>query len=303
MNAAHEPADTVPPPCTCRSGSTCIELFKRGAQRYQKTSYPSHCGIYHSVATSRAVMHFNLNHEIIRLIGKGREWPHPQEWLKRTITNDWIYYSTGGYTGVYETTGEFYLPNLPYLTNNHLGGKPLHLQAVADLVDSWRDIISAIGSDNARHFDDLADKLEPAEIMGSAGFSYGFTPKRPGVYHFVMEPQPYWEPIEDRFIIHYTKTVVAAFGAEENWMQPLGLPAEIRPLLRPFGNYQGNSFTGQVLIDGKAAGGAEVEVEYYDRENNYQAPTDYHITQVITADDSAITRIMDAATPLDALLD
>jgi len=161
MNAAHEPADTVPPPCTCRSGSTCIELFKRGAQRYQKTSYPSHCGIYHSVATSRAVMHFNLNHEIIRLIGKGREWPHPQEWLKRTITNDWIYYSTGGYTGVYETTGEFYLPNLPYLTNNHLGGKPLHLQAVADLVDSWRDIISAIGSDNARHFDDLADKLEP----------------------------------------------------------------------------------------------------------------------------------------------
>lgn len=135
---------------------------------------------------------------------------------------------------------------------------------------------------------DLADQLEPAEIMASAGYRYGFSPKRPGVYHFVMEPQPYWEPIEDRFIIHYTKTVVAAFGAEENWMQPLGLPAEIRPLLRPFGNYRGNSFTGQVLIDGKAAGGAEVEVEYYNRDNSFQAPTDYHITQVITADDNGI---------------
>jgi cobalt/nickel transport protein len=135
---------------------------------------------------------------------------------------------------------------------------------------------------------DLTDELETAQIMESSGFSYRFKPKRPGVYHFVMEPQPYWEPIEDRFIIHYTKTVVGAFGSEENWMEPLGLPAEIRPLLRPFGNYRGNSFTGQVLINGKPAGSAEVEVEYYNREHSYRAPTDYHITQVITADDNGI---------------
>jgi hypothetical protein len=149
MNVAHDPLSTVPPSRTYRNGSTRIELFKRGLRRYQKATYPSYCGIYHSFATSRATMHFNLNHEIIRLAGRGRDWPHPQEWLKRTIANDWVYYSTGGYTGVYETTGEFYLPNLPYRTNNHLGGEPLRSRAVADQVESWRDHLSAVRDSDA----------------------------------------------------------------------------------------------------------------------------------------------------------
>ncbi len=160
MNAAHDWLNTVPPARTYRDGATCIELFKRGLRRYQKTSYPSHCGVYHSITTSRATMHFNLNHEIIRLIGKGRDWPHPQEWLKRTIANDWIYYSTGGYTGVLETTGEFYLPNLPYLTNNHLGGKPLRSKAVIDQLESWQTHIRSVRDNQAHLFADCADTVE-----------------------------------------------------------------------------------------------------------------------------------------------
>jgi hypothetical protein len=137
MHTRAEPPFALPEPQTCRRGSLCIELFRRGLNRYQKTSYPARSGIYHSIETAEARMDFNLNHEIIRLAGRDRNWPHPQEWLKRTLANDWIYYSTGGYTGVYETTGEFYLPNLSYLTNNHLGGRPLLNQAVAGLLESW----------------------------------------------------------------------------------------------------------------------------------------------------------------------
>ncbi|MGI9535550.1 MAG: DUF4198 domain-containing protein [Desulfocapsaceae bacterium] len=135
---------------------------------------------------------------------------------------------------------------------------------------------------------DVLNELQPLNIMGSSGYYYHFTPSRPGVYQFVMEPQPYWEPIEDRFIIHYTKTVVPVFGSEDGWQQPLGLPAEIRPLLRPFGNYQGNSFTGQVLVDGKPAANAEVEVEYYDKQKRFQASTSHHTTQVLLTDDDGI---------------
>lgn len=135
---------------------------------------------------------------------------------------------------------------------------------------------------------DLLKDLKPLSVMGSSGFTYHFSPARPGVYHFAMEPQPYWEPIEDRFIIHYTKTVVGVFGSEEDWQQQLGLPAEIRPLLRPFGNYRGNSFSGQVLVDGKPAAQAEVEVEYYDKEQVYRAPTSHHTTQVLHTDDNGI---------------
>ena len=33
--------------------------------------------------------------------------------------------------------GEFYLPNLPYATNNHLGGKPLEQKSIRSLVQGW----------------------------------------------------------------------------------------------------------------------------------------------------------------------
>ena len=108
--------------------------------------------------------------------------------------------------------------------------------------------------------------------------------KKPGAYQFVMEPKPYWEPAEDCFIIHYTKTVVAAFGGEDGWDEPAGLKTEIVPLTRPFGNYAGNVFQGRVLLDGKPVRGAEVEVEFYNRDGKYEAPNDYMITQVIRAD-------------------
>lgn len=135
---------------------------------------------------------------------------------------------------------------------------------------------------------ELLDQLEAGQIMGKNAYLYRFQPKRPGVYQFIMEPKPYWEPAEDRFIIHHTKTIVPVFGSEENWMQTAGLPVEIRPLLRPFGNYRGNSFTGQVLIQGKPAANAEVEVEYYDSNRKFGAPTDYHTTQTVLTDASGI---------------
>ena len=103
-----------------------------------------------------------------------------------------------------------------------------------------------------------------------------------------MEPAPYWEPSEDLFIIHYTKVIIPAFASEDGWDLPTGLPTEIVPLLRPFGNYAGNSFVGQVLVNGKARGGAEVEVEYYNQGQKLKAPSDYHITQLIKADSNGV---------------
>lgn len=136
--------------------------------------------------------------------------------------------------------------------------------------------------------EDLGASLQPATIMDHESWKALYTVKRPGVYQFVMEPQPYWEPAEDCFIIHYTKTYVAAFGEEEGWDVPVGLKTEIVPLTRPFGNYAGNVFCGQVLLDGKPVPGAEVEVEYYNREKRYTAPNAYLATQVIKADANGV---------------
>ncbi len=108
--------------------------------------------------------------------------------------------------------------------------------------------------------------------------------KRPGVYQFVMEPRPYWEPAEDVFIIHYTKTIVGVFGDDQGWQTPVGLPMEIIPLTRPFGNYGGNSFSGRVLAEGRPLANATVEVEYYNRDQRLAAPSDYHVTQEVRTD-------------------
>jgi cobalt/nickel transport protein len=112
--------------------------------------------------------------------------------------------------------------------------------------------------------------------------------KRPGDYYYYMVPQPYWEPAEDCFIIHYTKAPVSAMGAEEGWDRPLGLKMEIVPLTRPYGLYGGNSFTGRVLYKGKPLAGAVVEVEYYNRDGKRKAASDTHATQVVKTDPQGI---------------
>lgn len=135
---------------------------------------------------------------------------------------------------------------------------------------------------------DLTPSLAPARILDHEAWKAQYTVKRPGVYTFVMEPVPYWEPAEDCYIIHYTKTVVAAFGEEEGWDEPLGLKTEIVPLTRPFGNYAGNVFSGQVLRDGKPLAGAMIEVEYYNLDHAYTAPNTHLVTQVVKADANGI---------------
>lgn len=135
---------------------------------------------------------------------------------------------------------------------------------------------------------DLAAALKPAQVFGKAAWNAVFIADKPGLLAFAMEPRPYWEPAENCFIIHYTKTYVSVFGEEEGWDEPLGLKTEIVPLTRPFGNYAGNIFQGRVLLDGKPVPGAEVEVEFYNSEGRYEAPNEAMITQVVKADDNGV---------------
>lgn len=82
----------------------------------------------------------------------------PHEWLKRTKGNDWVYYSTGGYAGVFEAIGEYYLPNFAYPPNNLLGGQPFCENTISGLTNSWYQRLTELseGLGNApepvRHF-------------------------------------------------------------------------------------------------------------------------------------------------------
>lgn len=131
---------------------------------------------------------------------------------------------------------------------------------------------------------DLLDSLAKTRVMGHTAWQTTCLIKRPGLYVFFMEPQPYWESAEDCFIVHHTKTVIAAFGDDTGWDEEIGLKSEIVPMARPFGLYAGNVFQGIVKMNGKPIPWAKVEVEYYNVDKKYSAPTEYMITQSVKAD-------------------
>jgi cobalt/nickel transport protein len=134
----------------------------------------------------------------------------------------------------------------------------------------------------------LLGVLKGTKVMGHKAWQVNYKTKRPGIYIFYMEPTPYWEPAEDCYIVHYTKTVISAFGMEEGWDEPVGLKTEIVPLSRPFGLYAGNVFQGIVMVERKPVPYAEVEVEYYNEDRKAEAPTDCMVAQVTKADGNGV---------------
>ncbi|KMY68603.1 ATP-dependent DNA ligase [Desulfocarbo indianensis] len=142
----------------------------------------------------------------------------------------------------------------------------------------------ALGEERA----DLLASLKEQKEGNATLWSGSYQVKKPGDYIFYMEPQPYWEPAEDCYIIHYTKTIVDALNAEEGWDQPLGLKMEIVPLTRPYGLWAGNSFTGKVLFKGAPLANADVEVEFYNNKGEMEIPAPVFVTQVVRTDANGV---------------
>ncbi|MFM1920807.1 MAG: hypothetical protein RLZZ303_2441 [Candidatus Hydrogenedentota bacterium] len=121
---------------------------------------------------------------------------------------------------------------------------------------------------------DLLEYLKPLDFGPSdaqrRGFRVPFKFRGMGDYVFYCDPGYYWEPGEDIFIRHYTKTIVNRIGQATDWKNPVGFPVEIMPLVKPYALWAGNVFRGRVvkLVDGKPMPLADtlVEVEYLNHE-------------------------------------
>ncbi len=135
---------------------------------------------------------------------------------------------------------------------------------------------------------DLLDTLKPVKRDGCTTYTGEYTIARPGDHVFYLEPAPYWEPAEEKMIVHYTKVVVNAMGMEAGWDESVGFPVEIEPLVRPYGLWAGNVFRGIVRKSGEPVPFAEVEVEYYNTGEDVAIPADPFVTQVIKADANGV---------------
>ncbi len=156
-----------------------ITLDKEGARAYAKVSYPLRYGRFAEIKTHAHVFQFNLNGELKFISGRGKDWPHPSEWLKRTITNDWVYYSTGGYDGPYDCFGEYYVPCLSYPSNNINSCDPFHDNAVISAIKAWDRLHETLMELNSgslpkemRDFIDLVMVNSPTELRKRSGRIY-----------------------------------------------------------------------------------------------------------------------------------
>ena len=131
---------------------------------------------------------------------------------------------------------------------------------------------------------DLLPTLNSQSVNGKSMWQTSYQLSQPGDHIFSVTPAPYWEPTEDKMIIHYTKVVVDGFHGGEGWDKLVGLPVEIEPLSRPYGLWTNNIFRGRVLKQGQPVPFAEIEIEYRNEGAKVKPPFDPYITQVIKAD-------------------
>jgi cobalt/nickel transport protein len=138
---------------------------------------------------------------------------------------------------------------------------------------------------------DLLSGLAEKKLDGKSIWETTFTVDKPADYVFFAYPAPYWEPTEDKFIVQVAKVIVDVMGADEGWDKPIaakaGLPVEIVPLSRPYGLYQGNTFTGRVFKGGKPMPGVNVEVEWWAKGAERPA-SDAHVRQVVKTDPNGV---------------
>jgi hypothetical protein len=127
-----------------RFGNLAITPIKEGSRQFSKVSYPIRYGRFSEIRTRHYFFQFNLNGEIKYIQGRGQNWPHPAEWLKRTVAHDWVYFSAGTYSEIYDYFGEYYLPCLSYPSNAIMGGKSFEGNAVRAALDAWKALRTEI---------------------------------------------------------------------------------------------------------------------------------------------------------------
>ncbi|MCW2274471.1 DUF4198 domain-containing protein [Rhodoblastus acidophilus] len=134
---------------------------------------------------------------------------------------------------------------------------------------------------------DVSAALAERKVDGKSAWTLATKLEKPGAAVFFVEPQPYWEPAEKKWITHFAKVVVDGYASGEGWDSLAGLPVEIEPLTRPTGLWTGNLFRGLVRAQGQPAPFAEIEVEWVN-DGSVKAPNEAFITQKVKADASGV---------------
>jgi hypothetical protein len=158
-----------------RLGDLDIVIDKRGSREYAKVSYPLRYGCFSEIVSPEIACQFNLNGELKFLQGRGGNWPHPAEWLKRSPGGDWIYYSGGEYREIFGLFGEYYVPRLSYRSNCIFRNDPFQDDGVKSALQAWgplyaglKHLLPTAGSGPLRDFVESVCKHDPITLARRA---------------------------------------------------------------------------------------------------------------------------------------
>jgi hypothetical protein len=191
-----------------RIGDLDILIEKGGSREYTKVSYPVMYGCYSEIVSPEIVCRFGLNGELRFLQGRGRDWTHPAEWLKRSVGGDWVYYSAGEYREIFDLFGEYYVPRLPYRSNCIFRNDPFEDPLVKHALNAWESLTARL-----KHFlpgippGPLRDFLETVSEKGPAELA-----RRAEEFHALLGGPVTVLPPDTRHVDYDVIPVVVADG-------------------------------------------------------------------------------------------
>jgi len=116
-----------------------------GRDDWGKFSFPVWYGIPVKVNWRWYKYDFNLRGGLKKLTGKMPVWPDPQELLKRTDGNDFIYYGTSGYESSYDLIKNYYVPFNGIYDCNIFTDNPLKGRHIRQALESFDELVEVVG--------------------------------------------------------------------------------------------------------------------------------------------------------------
>jgi len=201
---------------TFRLQNVSIALNREGSRNYIKTSYPIRYGRYSQIDFNDFRYQFNLNGEVKYIVGTGPDWPHPAEWLKRTVGNDWVYYSTGNYySGVVDLFGEYYFPYPAYPTNCLFKENPFARKNVMAALKEMEKIAPfALGQSMKYIGDEQSDVREFLLLAGNNSIDH--MRKKADRFHRILKAQVTVLPPDCRHVDYDVIPVMISDGCLYN---------------------------------------------------------------------------------------
>ncbi len=122
---------------------------------------------------------------------------------------------------------------------------------------------------NKGNFTDLTDQLEKFDFIHgdrtATSYRMNYRLRGMGDFMFTLQPGPYFEAAEDIYITQCSKIIVNRAGLPTDWAEETGMLAEVVPLVWPMNLYEGSTFRGIIMMNGKPVPNAEIEVEYLNK--------------------------------------